>query len=55
MKPEYVIAIILLILALLWFLQPRKSNMAQFTGKLATAKCPDGWTELTPEICTRDA
>ena len=55
MKSEYVIAILLLVLALIWFLQPRTSRMAQFRGKQAAEKCPDGWTELTPEICTRDA
>ena len=55
MKSEYVIAILLLVLALIWFLQPRTSRMAQFRGKQAAEKCLDGWTELTPEICTRDA
>ena len=55
MKPEYIIAILVLILALIWFLQPKKSNMAQFRGKKTTEKCLEGWTELTPEICTRDA
>ncbi len=55
MKTEYIIAIIILIVAFIWFLKPRTSRMAQFTGKQAVDKCPDGWTELTPEICTRDA
>lgn len=55
MKSEQIIVIILAILLLVWFMQPKKSNMAQFRGKKPTEKCLDGWTELTPEICTRDA
>jgi len=55
MKSAYIIAIILAVILFVWFLKPKKSKMARFTGKLKTAKCPDGWTELTPEICTRDA
>jgi hypothetical protein len=55
MKPEHIIAIILAVLLLVWFLQPKKSNMAQFRGKKPVEKCLEGWTELTPEICTRDA
>lgn len=55
MKPEYIIAIILAVLLLIWFLKPRTSRMAQFRGKKTTEKCLDGWTELTPEICTRYA
>lgn len=55
MKPAYIIAVILVILLLAWFLQPKKSNMAVFNAKKASDKCPDGWTELTPEICTKDA
>ena len=55
MKPAYIIAILVLILALIWFLQPRTSRMAQFRGKKTTEKCLEGWTELTPEICTRDS
>lgn len=55
MESKYIIAILLLVLIFMWFLQPKKSNMAQFRGKKPTEKCLDGWTELTPEICTRDA
>jgi len=56
MESKYVIAIALLVLlAFVWFFTPKKSNMAQFRGKKPTDKCEAGWTELTPEICTRDA
>jgi len=55
MDSKYIIAIILAVLLLVWFLRPKKSNMAQFRGKQASEKCLDGWAELTPEICTRDA
>lgn len=55
MESKYIIAILVLVLALIWFLKPRTSGMAQFRGKKPTEKCLEGWTELTPEICTRDA
>lgn len=55
MKPALIIALILVAFLLMWFLQPRTSGMAQFRGKKPTEKCEQGWTELTPEICTRDA
>lgn len=54
MKTVYIIAILLLVLALMWFMRPRTSGMAQFRGKKPEEKCLEGWTELTPEICTRD-
>jgi hypothetical protein len=55
MKPEHIIAIILALLLLIWVLQPKKSKMAQFRGKKPEEACLEGWTELTAEICTRDA
>ena len=54
MKPVYIVAIILLFLALMWFMRPRTSGMAQFRGKKPEDKCEAGWTQLTPDICTRD-
>lgn len=55
MKPAYIIVALLALLVLIMFLQPKKSTMAVFNAKKAGEKCPDGWTELTPEVCTRDA
>lgn len=54
MKTVYIITILLLIMALMWFMRPRRSGMAQFRGKKPEDTCEDGWTELAPEICTRD-
>ena len=54
MESKYIIALLILALALVWFLRPKKSGMAQFRGKKPEEKCLEGWTELTPEICTRD-
>jgi hypothetical protein len=55
MNSTYIVVAVFVVLILLWFLQPKKSTMAVFNAKKAGEKCPDGWTELTPEICTRDA
>jgi hypothetical protein len=55
MKPAYMIVAILVILLLVWFLQPKKSNMAVFNAKKPGEKCPEGWSELTSEICTKEA
>lgn len=55
MKPIHVLVAVLVIVILFMFFQPKKSGMAVFNAKKANEKCPSGWTELTPEICTRDA
>ena len=49
------VVFMIIILIALFFMLPKRSNMAQFRGKKVSESCPSGWTQLTPEICTRDA